>query len=127
MTGVMALRQRPVFTVTARIVLMAAAALSVAAFHRMKDPGVLCPTRRLTGVPCPFCGGTTVFIELGSGHPIRALLANPLVFVGAIGLAVAPLGAGARWWALKSRQRAWILGAAIAGSGVWQLARFGFV
>lgn len=127
MTGVMALRHRAAVTASGRVALMVAAALTVALVHRMKDPGVLCPARLLTGVPCPFCGGTTVFIELGSGHPVRALAANPLVFLGAFGLAVAPLGPGARWWALTSRARVLILGAAIAGSEVWQLARFGFV
>jgi hypothetical protein len=125
MTGVTAVSRRPVGTVAVRIAAMAALAVSVAVVHGIHDPGVLCPTRALTDIPCPFCGGTTVFIELGSGHPVRALMANPLVFVGAIAFAAAPLGLGARWQALEPRVRAWILGTAIAGSGIWQLARFG--
>ncbi|MEO5874132.1 MAG: DUF2752 domain-containing protein [Streptosporangiaceae bacterium] len=123
MTGVMA--SRSFGSVGMRVATVALAAVTVAVVHRVKDPGVLCPTRALTGIPCPFCGGTTVFIELGSGHPVRALLASPLVFLGAIVVAVAPLGPGAWWWALRPGARAWILGIAITASGIWQFARFG--
>ncbi|MCD0450602.1 DUF2752 domain-containing protein [Actinocorallia sp. API 0066] len=125
MTGVMALRRRPLGVSATRVAVMTAAALVVATAHGIHDPGIICPARALTGIPCPFCGGTTVFIELGSGHPVRALLANPLVFLGAIVFAVAPLGLEARWRAVGSRARAWILGTAIAGSGIWQLVRCG--
>jgi hypothetical protein len=106
---------------------MASAAMGVAWIHRVNDPGVLCPYRGITGIPCPMCGGTTVFIELGSGHPARAVLANPVAFAGAIGLAVAPLGAGNRWWALRPRTRAWVLGTALVGSELWQLVRLGLL
>jgi hypothetical protein len=125
MTGVVA--SRPYGIVGARIGMMALAAVSAAAVHRFRDPGVLCPLRYMTGIPCPFCGGTTVFIDLGSGQPIRALLASPLVFLGAIVFAVAPLGLSAQWQALLPRARAWILGIALTASGIWQLARFGIL
>ncbi|WP_153533568.1 DUF2752 domain-containing protein [Actinomadura macrotermitis] len=110
-----------------RVAAMAAAAACAALVHRVNDPGVLCPLRAITGVPCPLCGGTTVFIELGSGHPVRAVLANPVALAGALGIAVAPLGAGGRWWALQPRTRAWILGTALVGSELWQLARLGLL
>jgi hypothetical protein len=113
--------------VALRVGAMALAATAAAWVHRHHDPGVLCPLRALTGIPCPVCGGTTVFIELGSGRPVQALLANPVVLVAGAGLATAPLGAGARWWALSSRHRAWLLATAFAMSWVWQLARFGFI
>jgi hypothetical protein len=106
---------------------MAVAAVLTAFVHRAHDPGILCPVRALTGVPCPFCGGTTVFMELGAAHPVKALAANPVVLVGAIGLATAPLGSGRRWWAIDARTRAWILGVVVGLSWVWQLARFGFL
>ncbi|MEO3785363.1 DUF2752 domain-containing protein [Actinocorallia sp. B10E7] len=126
MTGGTAL-SRPVGMAAGRIAAMAALAVSVAFAHGVHDPGVLCPIRALTDIPCPFCGGTTVFIELGSGHLLRALAANPLVFIGAMVFAVAPLGLGARWRTWKPQVRAWILGTAIAGSGIWQLVRFGIL
>ncbi|MFC0038476.1 DUF2752 domain-containing protein [Actinomadura rayongensis] len=110
-----------------RVAVMALAAVGVACVHRVNDPGVLCPLRAITGIPCPLCGGTTVFIELGSGRPVQAVLANPVAFAGAVGLAVAPLGAGVRWWALRPGTRAWILGAALVASELWQLARLGLL
>jgi hypothetical protein len=66
-------------------------------------------------------------MELGAAHPARALAANPVVLLGAIGLASAPLGSGRKWWAIPPRTRAWILGVVVALSWVWQLARFGFL
>lgn len=106
---------------------MAVAAVAVAWIHRVNDPGVLCPLRALTGIPCPLCGGTTVFIELGSGHPVRALLANPVALLAAVGIAVAPLGVGSRWWALPPSIRTRMLGTALVVAEVWQLARFGLL
>lgn len=106
---------------------MSAAAVFASFVHRVHDPGILCPVRALTGVPCPFCGGTTVFMELGAAHPVKALAANPVVLVGAIGLATAPLGSGRMWWAINPRSRAWIIGVVVGLSWVWQLARFGFL
>ncbi|MGI5165981.1 DUF2752 domain-containing protein [Spirillospora sp. CA-253888] len=109
-----------------RIAAMAGAAVGAAWIHRVNDPGVLCPMRAITGVPCPLCGGTTVFIELGAGHPAQALLANPVAFAGAVGVALAPV-ARDRWTALRPRTRSWLIGAALVGSELWQLARLGLL
>ncbi|MFI6514385.1 DUF2752 domain-containing protein [Spirillospora sp. NPDC050679] len=109
-----------------RIAAMAGAAVGAAWIHRVNDPGVLCPMRAITGVPCPLCGGTTVFIELGAGHPVQALLANPVAFAGAVGVAFAPIGRD-RWTALRPRTRSWLIGAALVGSELWQLARLGLL
>ncbi|WP_240487083.1 DUF2752 domain-containing protein [Actinomadura flavalba] len=106
---------------------MAGAAVVVAWVHGVSDPGVLCPLRAVTGIPCPLCGGTTVFVEMGSGRPVRALLANPVVLVGAVLFALAPLGWGNRWWALPPKARGWVLGTVLVGSELWQLARFGLM
>ncbi|GAA0346248.1 hypothetical protein GCM10010151_39850 [Actinoallomurus spadix] len=106
---------------------MAVAAVLAALVHRAHDPGILCPLRRFTGVPCPLCGGTTVFMELGAAHPVRAVLANPFALAGALGLATAPLGIGHRWWAIESRARAALLGVVVVLSWLWQLARFGLL
>jgi hypothetical protein len=40
-------------------------------------PGIACPMRRLTGVPCPLCGMTTSVEESVRGHLSRAFAANP--------------------------------------------------
>jgi hypothetical protein len=106
---------------------MAVAAVLAAFVHHAHDPGILCPLRALTGVPCPLCGGTTVFMELGVAHPARAALANPFALAGAISVATAPLGLGRRWWAISPRTRAWMLGVVVALSWLWQLARFGLL
>lgn len=113
--------------VALRVGAMAVVAVVVAVVHRAHNPGILCPVRAITGVPCPLCGGTTVFMELGSANPAGAVQANPFALAGAIGLAAAPLGAGRRWWAMSPRTRAWIIGVALALSWLWQLARFGLL
>lgn len=113
--------------VVLRVAAMAVAAIGASWIHRVNDPGVLCPLRALTGIPCPMCGGTTVFIELGSGRPGQAVLANPVALTGAIAVAAAPLGLGRRWWALQPKTRAWMLGTALVGSELWQLVRLGIL
>jgi len=110
----------------------AAASASVAAawVHQNHDPGALCPLRRVTGVPCPFCGSTTVFMEAGAGHWGAALTANPVTVVAALVFLAAPLLAldpVATLSRLPSRLL-WIGGGLLlAGSWLWQLHRFGFL
>ncbi|MFC4908978.1 DUF2752 domain-containing protein [Actinomadura gamaensis] len=111
--------------VALRVAAMATAAVAAAWVHRVHDPGVLCPLRTLTGIPCPLCGGTTAFIELGAGRPGHAVLANPVALTGAVALALAPLGLGARWWELAPETRRRVLGAALVASELWQLVRLG--
>lgn len=106
---------------------MAVAAVAAAWVQHHHNPGVLCPLRRFTGIPCPFCGGTTVFMDVGSGHPMAAVAASPLVVVGAICLMIAPLGPGRLWWRASSRVRGRIIVIALMGSEIWQLVRFGFL
>lgn len=109
---------------------MAVASIGAAWVHQNHDPGALCPLRRLTGVPCPMCGSTTVFMEAGAGHWTAALLANPVTVVAALIFLTAPLLAfdpvatlvrvPVRWL--------WIGGAVLlVGSWLWQLHRFGFL
>jgi hypothetical protein len=45
-----------------------------------------CPLRRTTGIACPTCGGTRAMVALTTGHPLRALVWNPLVTLAAVGL-----------------------------------------
>ena len=101
------------------------AALGVARLHDAHDPGVLCMLRRFTGIPCPGCGSTTVFIEAGHGHWGAALAANPVTVVVALGLLTAPFGSG-RWWReLPNGRRNVLIGSALALSWAWQLHRLG--
>lgn len=103
------------------------AALASAQVHQHADPGVICPLRRLTGVPCPFCGSTTVFMEAGAGHWNAALAANPVTVVAALGFLLYPVLAfdGVERWKRLPRRTQWIVGAVVlAASWVWQLNRF---
>jgi hypothetical protein len=55
------------------------------------DHGVpLCPTKAITGLDCPFCGGLRAVASLGRGDVLRAMDHNLLVVL-AVPLAVA-------WW-----------------------------
>ncbi|MFJ8044736.1 DUF2752 domain-containing protein [Kitasatospora sp. NPDC096147] len=105
----------------------AVAALAVALVHDAHDPGVLCPLRRFTGIPCPGCGSTTVFIEAGHGDLLAALLANPVTVVAGLGLLLAPLGPGRWWWALPNLHRNVLIGTALTASWLWQLHRYDFL
>ncbi|HYF46767.1 MAG TPA: DUF2752 domain-containing protein [Acidimicrobiales bacterium] len=59
--------------------------------------GVLCPLRRVTGVPCPLCGLTTGSWELAQGDVVDAVTAHPLApaAVALLVLAWTPWGPGA--------------------------------
>jgi Protein of unknown function (DUF2752) len=50
-------------------------------------PGVTCPLRALTGVPCPFCGTTTSFKELLQLDIAGSLAANPIGLLSVIAIA----------------------------------------
>jgi hypothetical protein len=65
-------------------------ALVAAAVQAHDNPGVLCPLRRFTGVPCPGCGSTSVFMDLGAGHVGAAIAANPVTVLVGLGLLFAP-------------------------------------
>lgn len=108
----------------------AAASVAAAWVHQNHDPGALCPLRRLTGVPCPFCGSTTVFMEAGAGHWGASLAANPVTVVAAVLFLAAPLLVRDSF-AVLGRLPApllWAGGAVLlTGSWLWQLHRFGFL
>ncbi len=57
---------------------------------------VLCPLRRLTGVPCPFCGMTRSVVAVGHGDLGASLALNPGGIVLVVG-AIALLLVGRRW------------------------------
>lgn len=51
------------------------------------DPGVLCPLRAVTGVPCPFCGMTTSVTATTHLDFAEAISANPAGIV-AVAMAI---------------------------------------
>jgi hypothetical protein len=70
--GTLALDPRELRT-TATVMLAGAALLPALPGH----PGIVCPMRALTGVPCPLCGMTTSVEESVRGHLSNAFAANP--------------------------------------------------
>ncbi|MFK0195477.1 DUF2752 domain-containing protein [Kitasatospora sp. NPDC090308] len=108
-----------------RAAVVAGAAVAAAVAHDAHDPGVLCPLRLLTGVPCPLCGSTTVFVEAGHGRWGAALLANPVTALAAVLLVAWPLGPG-RWWrGLSYAGRNLLLAGALLPAWAWEFARLG--
>jgi hypothetical protein len=114
---------------------LAAVASGLLVLAWLPVPHAVCPFRVLTGLPCPFCGGTHAGIDLGRGHPVAALRASPLAVGGAVAVITLPVlrktSLAERWRQLPARTRnaAAIAGivAALAVSEAWQLARFGLL
>jgi Protein of unknown function (DUF2752) len=113
-------------TVAKRYAVVAAAAIVLAALHIRHRPATLCLFRELTGLPCPFCGGTTAAVRLGHGNIRGALAASPLAVAM---LATWPLLDAVRppqWW--RSRRNRWlVIAAVLVASEIWQLVRFGII
>lgn len=98
-------------------------ALGLALPHLPGNPGLPCPLRSVTGVPCPFCGLTTSVeaVLRGDGH--RAWAANPfgvLAVVFAVILVVRP-----RWRRVSVPAIAVVVGLAV--SWIFELHRYHFL
>lgn len=115
-------------TVLRRSALVVAAVAAAGFVHLAWRPPSLCLLRTLTGVPCPFCGGTTSAVDLAHGDvaaAFRASLIAPLMLL-AWPLAAAPVPALSRWRTAAAPR--WVLlGVALAAAELWQLVRFGIV
>jgi hypothetical protein len=113
--------------VVARCAAVSAAVVILGAVHLRHRPATLCPLRALTGVPCPFCGGTTAVADLGRGRWLAALRASPL----SLGLLLAlPFADGPwrpRWWPCNRALRVILVTAALVAAEAWQLHRFGLL
>ena len=100
-------------------------------------PGLPCPLRTLTGVPCPFCGMTTATVAMAHGAWGSAAAANPLVYLLAVLVAgtvpvllarAAGVASGPRPWPEAIRRRArWAVAVVVGLSWLFQLHRFGFL
>jgi hypothetical protein len=119
---------------TTRLICFAIAAFALANLRIPGRPATLCPLRAITGVPCPFCGGTTAAVHLGRLDLLGALRANPVVVVGALVIVATPatirvLATGhVEWLAPPTRRTvALAIGLALVFSECWQLVRFGIL
>jgi hypothetical protein len=99
--------------------------LALGAVHLRHRPATFCLLREFTGVPCPFCGGTTAMVRLGTGHLREAVAASPLALVM---LALAPLvGIVKGPWTRRPALTRTIVVVVLVASELWQLNRFGFI
>ena len=117
-----------------RVAVGVIAALALANLHLPGRPATLCPFRTLTGLPCPFCGGTTAAVKVGHLDVLGGLRANPVVVLGAVVVAALPAVISfrssrpvARWAALSPRTIRMAIAVAVVFSEVWQLFRFGIL
>jgi hypothetical protein len=114
-------------TVVKRYAAVALVAIVLGALHIRHRPATLCLFREVTGLPCPFCGGTTAAVSLGHGDFKGALAASPL----AVGLlATWPLLDAVRppaWWRQSRRNRWLVISTVLVASEIWQLVRFGII
>jgi hypothetical protein len=95
-------------------------ALGIALPHVPGNPGLPCPLRTVTGIPCPLCGMTTsVKAALGT-HVRAALSANPFGIVAVVCAVVLLVRPGAS----RLRVPSALLAAGVAASWAFQLHRF---
>jgi hypothetical protein len=117
---------RPAPAVAARLTCLLGIAVALAHLHPVGRPSTLCALRALTGIPCPFCGGTTAAVRIGAGDLAGGLRASPLAVLAAPVVAALPLLRS--WRPRVSRPVALTaLLVALGGSEIWQLYRFGLV
>jgi hypothetical protein len=112
--------------VLGRYAILAAGAVVLGAIHLRHRPSTLCPFRAITGLPCPFCGGTTAASRLGHGDLRGAVAASPLALVmlgiwPLVGTMSPPM-----WWR-RRRLRITAIVVILVVAELWQLARFGIV
>ena len=113
--------------VATRAALLVGVALLLSVLVLPWRPPTFCLLRGVTGVPCPFCGGTTALVQLGRADLVAALHASPLVVLGApLWVAWPRLRSAAAAWSRRYGRRAALgIGAAVlAASELWQLHRF---
>jgi hypothetical protein len=87
------------------------------------NPGVPCPMRTITGVPCPACGMTTAVKAAVRGHMGASLAANPF---GVVAIACAVLLLLRPHWHTIRLPISIVIAAGLT-SWIWELRRFGFL
>ena len=109
-----------------RLTGLLAGAVLLAHLRLRGRPSTLCTLRALTGIPCPFCGGTTAAVHVGRADPVAALQASPLAVLGALTAVTVPL-VRERIAAVPRHVVLMGLGLVLLGSELWQLHRFGWI
>jgi hypothetical protein len=108
-----------------RVIALLGIAVLLAHVHPRHRPATVCLLRAVTGIPCPFCGGTTAAVQAGRGDLVGALRASPLAVAAAPVVALLPMLNGRLAWP-GPRARLPLLGLVLLGSELWQLHRFGW-
>jgi hypothetical protein len=109
---------------TLRYAGIAMLAVTLAALH-IRRPATVCVLRETTGLPCPFCGGTTAAVDLGRGRVPAAMAASPLAVVALAALPLRGLVRSPEWLSgLSRRHVAWLVAAALVTSELYELHRF---
>lgn len=86
-------------------------------------PGLPCPLRTITGVPCPLCGMSTA-VESGlTAHFVASVQANPFGLVAIVVAALLLVVPRMR----RLRVPTPVIGVALSASWAWELRRFGVV
>lgn len=99
--------------------------LAVAALH-VRRPATLCLLRATTGVPCPFCGGTTAAVRLGHADLRGAVAASPLALLLIVTWPLVGVVRGPGWWQVRAARWS-LIAVALVSAEVWQLLRFGLI
>jgi len=86
-------------------------------------PGLSCPLRTFTGIPCPLCGMTTSVTDVVHGHLGGALAANP----GGIALVLGAVWLVARRDVREVRAPSWFMPVALAALWLFELVRFSVI
>ena len=81
-------------------------------------PGVACPLRAATGVPCPFCGMTRAVVAAVHGHLGASLAFNP---GGIVVLLLAVVALVRPDWLSRVRAPFWSVLAVIGGLWLWNI------
>ena len=112
--------------VAGRYVALGVGAVVLGAVHLRHRPATMCPFRALTGLPCPFCGGTTAACRLGHGDIRGALAASPLGVALLLAWPLVGSVSPPRWWQ-RRRLRILVIALVLVASEMWQLVRFGVI
>lgn len=108
-----------------RYAAVAAAAVALAALH-IRRPATVCLLRATTGVPCPFCGGTTAAVRLGHADVRGAISASPLAVALLTAWPFLGVVRPPAWWQVRAVRWS-VLGTVLVSAEVWQLLRFGLI